>query len=92
MNAPGIVGAAVRLGGKDKEQAKAGRRRPVQLLAQHGKDLGRPEELVLQVDKVLRGAQAAQVGLEDSKFSTGKLPVHAVGNRPHDLYLDVSRG
>ena len=87
-----IVSAVVGLGRKDEDQAELGRWRSRELLTQHRQDLGRPEKLILEIHKTLRGSQAAQVRLEDAEFSPGQLTVHAVRDGPHQLQLDVTGG
>ena len=48
-----------------------------ELVGEHVDDLRRPQELVLQVDEPLRGAQRAQVGLEDAEVAARREVVGA---------------
>jgi len=51
---PGDVGPVVRPGRQQHDDPEVVARRRVELLHEHVDDLGRPEELVLEVDEVLR--------------------------------------
>ena len=88
----GVVFAAVRPGRQQQDQAKVGRRRVCELVAQGGDDLGGPEELVLQVDEAPRAANGAQVRLENAKAAVGGAGVATLRDRGHKLRLDVAGG
>ena len=62
------------------------------LLAQDGDDLGRPEELVFEVDQTLGRSQSAQVCLEDPKLAVGSLPVDPVREGDRELRGGVAYG
>src|SRR5437879_3117594 len=86
-----IVSAVVGLGRKDEDQAELGRWRSRELLTQHRQDLRRPEELILEVHKTLRGSQAAQVRLEAAEFYPGQVQDNAVRGGSQQLNSAVRR-
>ena len=53
-------------------------------------DLGRPQELVLEVDQVLGAAQRAGVGLEDRELAAGEHAVGALGDGADELHGRVA--
>jgi hypothetical protein len=65
-------------------------RGPAQLVGQDRDDLRRPQELVLQVDEAARGAQRADVALEDAKVAARDAVVHVLGHRTHDLHRAIA--
>src|SRR2546430_2526329 len=67
-------------------------RRPAQLLDEHVDELGRPEELALEVDEPLRASQGPQIALEDAEIAARQPLVDVVRDRAHDLELGLPRG
>ena len=82
----GVVLAVVGLGREQDHQPKRIPRRGLELVGQEVDDLGRPQELVLEIDELLGLAQGARVGLEDPELAVGDPVIHALGDRPHDLH------
>ena len=65
--------------------------RAAKLLGQDRGDLGRPQELVLDVDQALRSPERAQVGLENAEIAARDRPVDALRHRPDDLHVELAR-
>ncbi len=84
------VRAVVRPGRQQDEDAEVVRRRVPQLVREDGDDLGRPEELVLEIDEPLGRARARRVRLEDRVLAAAHRTIGAGRKRPHDLRLDVT--
>ena len=57
---------------------------------EHRFDLGRPEELVLDVDESLRCLESADVGLEDGEVAPRRCVVDTLGHGADDLELEVA--
>ena len=70
--AAGVVGAVVRLRRQHDDEPEVGGRADRELVGEDRDDLRRPQELVLDVDQPLRGAQRPNVALEDRKSPRGK--------------------
>ena len=64
-----VVLAALRLRRQKDDDSELVARRPAQLVLQHGDDLGRPQELALQIDERARAPQRTQVRLEDPEVT-----------------------
>ena len=84
--------AVVRARGQHDDDAEVVGRRLAELGREHVDDLGRPEELALEVHEPPRGAQRAHVGLEDPEVAVADEVVLALGDRADDLDLGVARG
>ena len=74
------------------DHAEVVARRVAQLVHEHRDELGRPEELALEVDQPLGRAQSPQVALQDPEVAARERAVDVARNRAHDLQLDVSGG
>ena len=83
--AHGVVVAVVGLRREDDHDPELVARRVAQLVREQVDDLGRPQELVLEVHEPLRTADRAHVALEDPEVPGGDGVVHALGDRPDDL-------
>ena len=86
----GVVVAGVRLGGKHDDQPEQVVGWVAQLVLEHRHDLGRPEELVLEVDEPARGTKRAEVRLEDRELASRQAPIDPLGHGPHELDLDLA--
>ena len=75
--------------GQDRDDAELVARRVAELVREDRDDLRRPEELVLEVDEALRAPEGAPVRLEHAEVALRQRDEDALGNRPHDLQLDV---
>ena len=65
--------------------------RIAQRLLQHGDDLRRPEELVLEVDEPSRRSESAKVRLENRELAARQACVDRLRHRAHDLHFDIAR-
>jgi hypothetical protein len=85
--AAGVVLAVVRLRREQHEQAKPVVRWMFELGRERVGDLGRPEELVLEVDEPLRRADGGEIRLEDRELAPWKRVVDLLGHGADDLQL-----
>jgi hypothetical protein len=74
----GVVLAVVGLGGQHDDDPELVAGRPAQLVRQQVGDLGRPQELVLEVHVTPCAAQRADVALQDAEVSLGNPFVHVL--------------
>ncbi len=81
-----VLSAVVGLRGQDDHDPELGRRRVAQFVGDHRHKLRGPEELIFDVDQLLRGAERAHVALEDPKFTCGDRVVHVLLDRAQDLH------
>ena len=89
-NATRVVPARVRLRRQDEEHPEVVERRIEKLLAEHTRDLGRPQELVLDIDEALGLLEGAHVRLEDPEVTARQGVVDLLRDRADDLQLDVT--
>ena len=86
--AAAVVTAVVRLRREHRDHAKVVARWTAQFLRKHEDQLGRPQELALEVHEPLGASQRAQVALEDRPFAFPQGLVHPLGHGAHELRLD----
>jgi hypothetical protein len=89
-HAAGVLLAVVGLGRQHDDDPQAVARRTAQLLGEHSDDLGRPEELGLQVHQLAGRAKRPHVGLQDPEGPIAKPVVDMLGNRAQQLDRRVS--
>ena len=84
------VGAVVRARRQHRDDPEVVARRVAELVHEDRDDLGRPEELVLEVDEALGAPQRPPVRLEHAELALRHRDEDVFRDRAHDLQLDVS--
>ena len=87
-----VVGPALRPGREQDHETEVVRRRAAQLRGEDLDELGRPEELALEVDEAPGRAERAHVGLEDPELASRERAVDLFGHGSDGLHLELARG